>query len=98
LRSKSSPNFFVAAGETIIPARSARISGSAVSGCFRCNVTCVGDVTSTLSMDAMSARMLDRACVRLRSRLNFTASASNGVPSWNFTPDRKSITSVAGVV
>ena len=38
--------------------------------------------------------MLERASVLLRSRLNFTASASNGVPSWNCTPERRFSTSV----
>ena len=33
---------------------------------------------------------------RSRSRLNFTASASIGSPSWNSTPERRWITTVLG--
>ena len=42
--------------------------------------------------------MLERWSLLLRSRLNFTASASSGVPSWNSTPERMFSTSVLGSV
>ena len=84
LRSNSAPAC-AAFGETIMPARSEKIAGNAVSGFFSFSVTCKGPVTSTEAMLATSDLMLERWSARLRSRLNFTASASNGAPSWKVT-------------
>ena len=47
-----------------------------------------------LSTCAISARRNEPCIVRCRSRLNFAASASNGSPSWNFTPSRSLIVTV----
>lgn len=87
-----------ALGETIMPARSDRISGSAVSGALRRMVTVVGSVASTSAMLATSRLMLEICAVRLRSRLNFTASASKGVPSWKVAPSTSFSTSVVSSV
>ncbi|MGX1330986.1 hypothetical protein AB7M56_005485 [Bradyrhizobium elkanii] len=81
-----------------MPARSERIPGSAVSGVFSFNVTCCGPVTSTAATESRSALMFDFASLRLRSRLNLTASASSGVPSWKVMPARMLSTSVVGSV
>jgi len=91
-----SPDFATAAGDTIMPARSARISGKAVSGCLSRSVTWCVPVASAAATEATSALMLDRGWLRMRSRLNTAAAASNGVPSWNATSVRRSITSVLG--
>ena len=40
--------------------------------------------------------MFERASPRNRSRLNLTAAASQGEPSWKVTPGSRSITSVFG--
>ena len=85
LRSNSAPAACAAFGDTIMPARSERIAGSAVSGLLSFTVTCNGPVTATDAMLDTSALMFDRWSERLRSRLNFTASASSGVPSWKVT-------------
>ena len=81
---------FTAEGETIMPARSDRISRIERSAVLSLSVTVVGVVTVTDSTDARSTLMLDLASSRLRSRLNLTASASMGVPSWKVTPWRSS--------
>ncbi len=94
----ASGSSFSAAGETIIPARSDRISGSAVSGCERCSVTSCPPVASTDSTFARSCLRFEISAVRLRSRLKTTASASKGSPSWKVTPSRSFRTSVCGSV
>src|SRR6478736_1662887 len=81
-----------------MPARSERMPGSAASGVFSFNVTCRGPVTSTDAIEARSALMLDFWSLLLRSRLNLTASASSGVPSWKVTPGRMLSTRVVGSV
>ncbi len=81
-----------------MPARSARISGSAVSGRLRCSATLFGASISTLSSEAMSPFTAERGSVLARSRCAFTAAASKGSPSWNFTPSRRVSTSVFGSV
>ena len=61
LRSDSEPCMACRAfGENIMPARSERISTSAVSGCLSFSVTCSGPVTSTVSTDATSALRFER--------------------------------------
>ncbi len=87
-----------AVGDTIMPARSERMPGSAASGVFSFSVTCIGPVTATDAIEARSALMLDFGSDLLRSRLNLTASASSGVPSWKVTPARMLSTSVVGSV
>ena len=72
--------------------------GSAASGVLSFSVTCIGPVTSTEAIEPRSALMLDFASLLLRSRLNLTASASSGVPSWKVTPARMLSTSVFGSV
>ena len=79
-----------------MPARSDRISSSAESGCFSLIATCCGPVTSTPSTVTRSPLMLERGSVRARSRLNFTAAASSGVPSWKVTPARMLSSRVLG--
>ena len=72
--------------------------GSAASGALSFSVTCIGPVAATEAIEARSALMLDFGSDLLRSRLNFTASASSGVPSWKVTPERMLSTSVVGSV
>ena len=79
-----------------MPARSLRMAGRAVSGRASFTVTCSGPVTSAWATFCRSALMLLRASVRPRSRLNFTAAASIGVPSWNRMPGLMSSTMVRG--
>ena len=59
LRSKSLPTA-AALGELIMPARSERIAGNAVSGRERFTFTCKGPVTSTDATLARSALILER--------------------------------------
>ena len=80
-----------------MPARSERMPGNAASGVFSFSVTCIGPVTAADSIAARSALMLDFGSLLLRSRLNLTASASSGVPSWKVTPARMLSTSVVGI-
>jgi len=73
-------------GLTIMPARSVSWESSGEKGCFSRRRTVSGSATSTLSMAESSGRRNEPCMVRWRSRENFTASASIGSPSWNFTP------------
>src|SRR6185312_10096423 len=59
------------------------------SGCFRWMATVVGLTASILCIDLKPAPIgtLTLPLIR-RSSENATASALNGVPSWNFTPWR----------
>ena len=61
---------------------------SGANGVFRIRRMVDLSTTSTFSTCAISARRNEPCIVRWRSRLNFAASASNGSPSWNFTPSR----------
>ena len=78
----------MAAGEIIIPGRSARMRGNVAAGPLTCMRTVIGSTTSTVSTVPSSGATAEPSTVLARSMLIFTASASNGVPSWNVTPSR----------
>ena len=82
-RSRPSPK---AAGLTIDPARLDRMPGSAEFGASSTSVTVIGSTTWTSVMLERSATTAEPSTVWPRSMLAFTASASNGSPSWNVTP------------
>ena len=90
------PEASIAVGDAIMPGRSARIRSSEASGRFMWIVTSSGPVASTDSIIARSAFTDDVSSVSERLRLKATASASNGVPSWNVTPSCSWSTSVWG--
>jgi len=83
------PAALAALGETIMPARSASWASSGADGLDRLNRTVCGSTTSTPVISLISDLRRDSGRVSLRSMLYFTASASNGSPSWNLTPWRK---------
>ena len=77
-----------AAGLIIMPGRSESTSGSWAPLPPRLRVTVSGSTTSTDVMTARSEATAEPSTVWPRSMFAFTASASNGVPSWNVTPSR----------
>ena len=83
----SSPAFN-AVGDITMPARSASTAVSGTNGALRWMVTVAGSVTSTPATLVSSLLRAEPARVTCRSRLVFTAAASKGVPSANFTPVR----------
>ena len=74
-----------------MPARSVSCAISGANGVFSTRRIVDLSTTSTASTCAISARRNEPCIVRCRSRLNFAAAASNGSPSWNFTPSRSLI-------
>jgi len=72
-------------GETIMPALSVKARTSEASGRLRRSLMVNASTTSTVSMLLSSDTMLDTVLSWARSRLNRTASALKGVPSWNLT-------------
>ena len=91
---KLSPSFFTAVGDSGIPARSVSCASSGEYGALSRSRTVSGSTTSTASTGASSLARLDPFSVRWRSSENFTASASIGVPSLNFTPARSLMVTV----
>ncbi len=79
-----------------MPALSVSVASSEASGFFKLSLIVVGSTTSTDSILATSPLRSDLASVFIRLKLNFAASASHAVPSWNFTPRRSLNTSVFG--
>ena len=77
-----------AVGLIISPGRCARTVGSAASGAVRLIVTSYGPLTVTPETLARKPRTGDSVAASVRSMLTLTASASNGVPSWNVTSSR----------
>ena len=75
-----------------MPARSVSAASSGTSGCERLKRTVRSLTTSTLSISPISVLRNEPGVFRCRSMLNFTASALNGSPSWNFTPGRSLMT------
>src|SRR6516225_3842509 len=86
---KLTPSCWAAAGETIIPARSVNTYSSGLYGRSKTICTVAGSTATTFSTGRISVRRTEGnsgSCIR--SKLAFTASALNDVPSWNFTPWR----------
>ena len=77
-----------------MPARSVSCAISGENGALSSSRTVSGSTTSTLSICDSSALRLESSMVMCRSSVNFTASASNGSPSWNFTFGRSLIVTV----
>ena len=73
-----------------------RVTARSCPGISSVGSTSRGDpsTTSTLSICWISARRNEPCIDRWRSRLNLAAAASNGSPSWNFTPGRSLIVTV----
>ena len=71
-----------------MPARSVSWASSGENGALRLSLMVRGSTTSTVSIELISGRRNELFMVRWRSRLYFAAAASNGSPSWNFTPGR----------
>ena len=73
-----------AVGDTMSPVTPVSTLGRAVHGSLSVSVAVSGSTTS-IAVSGMRTDPLygDAFC---RSRLNFTAAASNGVPSWNVMP------------
>ncbi len=71
-----------------MPARSVSCASSGEKGSFRFSLMVARSTTSIDSMEASSGLRNEPFMLRWRSRLYFAAAASNGSPSWNFTPDR----------
>ena len=69
-----------------MPARSVSWASSGENGALSVSLTVSGSTTSTLSTELISRLRNEPFMLRWRSRLYFAASASNGSPSWNFTP------------
>jgi len=81
------PHFRTAVGDEMKPGPSVNQASSGVNGPVRSRATAEGLTTRTALMDARPARNAEPfAGLRIRSMLNLTAAASNGVPSWNRTP------------
>ena len=85
---KFAPADLSAAGDMIMPDRSASTAVSGTNGDFSAIDTVAGSVTETLATLDSSVLRADPDSVMCRSRLAFTAAASSGVPSANFTPLR----------
>ena len=79
-----------------MPDRSVSVATNGEDGCFSTTRAVRGSTTSTRSIAPSSARRKLPARPAWRSRLNLTAAASNAVPSWKATPDRRCRTSVTG--
>ena len=79
---------------TIMPARSVSCAISGENGALSRSRIVSGSATSTLSICDSSALRNEPCMVMCRSSVNFAASASNGSPSWNFTPGRSLIVTV----
>ncbi len=94
LEPKSLPSASAALGETSMPARSVSSETKGADGVLSTTRAESGSTTSTRSIEATSPRRVLPCMVRWRSRLYFSAAASTGVPSWNFTPGRSRISSV----
>ena len=77
-----------------MPARSVSCAISGENGALSSSRIVSGSATSTLSICDSSALRLEASIVMCRSSVNFTASASNGSPSWNFTFGRSLIVTV----
>src|SRR2546423_14932615 len=86
---KSAPTASTTLRETIIPARSTSAPRSGANADFRLNFTVFGSTTLTVSTDERSPVRREPCVVLYRSMFHFTASASNVVPSWNFTSVRR---------
>ncbi len=89
-----SPSLLTAVGDTGMPARSVSWARSGENGAFRRRRTVSGSTTSTASTGASSLARFEPLRVRWRSRENRTDSASIGVPSLNFTPERSLMVTV----
>ena len=94
LATNLSPASFTAFGLTIMPARSVSCAISGENGALSERRTVSGSATSTLSICDSSALRNEPCMVMWRSSVNLTASASNGSPSWNFTPGRSLMVTV----
>jgi hypothetical protein len=79
-----------AVGDAIMPGREVRAMSMA-SGVFsvRISSTVRSSIARTRSSCGTVDVMFESRSDRSRSRLNFTASASNGVSSWNVTSSRR---------
>jgi hypothetical protein len=78
-------------GDNIIPDRSARMAGNGANGSDNDNSTVNSSTTLTSFTGANSPARAEPSNSRCRSNDVFTASASNGSPSWNVTPSRRVI-------
>jgi len=87
LREKSWPIFCMAVGDSGASGESATIRRNGAYGCLRRTRTVWASTTSAPSYGPRNARATPGAPSGswMRSNVNFTLPASNGVPSWNFT-------------
>jgi len=85
---KLAPSAASAAGDMIMPARSASAAVIGANGCLKCSTTCPSSGASMLVSGPISVRRAEPFSVRWRCRLVRTAAASNGVPSANRAPVR----------
>src|SRR5688572_1305734 len=83
-----SPAASAALGDTIIPARSVSTASRGANGAARLMRTVDASTASTLDTTASSPRRFEPFMSLWRSRLYFTACASNFSPSWKVTPLR----------
>lgn len=87
----SAPGALAAAGETVIPARSASCAISVAPGAARSSRISIGPSTSVPVIDSSSGSRRLSSSVRERSMSAATAAASKGVPWWKVTPSRSRI-------
>ena len=84
-----SPYFSTAVGETSAPETCASEFGICANGADRRMTTVPASGVSTPATGSHSGRLVGLRCLSIsRSRLNFTAATSTGVPSWNLASAR----------
>src|SRR6266849_6514965 len=90
-RENWSPSFCTAVGEMGPRGASAAMRRKGAYGCLNFTRSVEGSTTSEASYGPMNERATLGAPsgVWMRSKVNFIAAASNGVPSWNFTFRRR---------
>ena len=88
-RLKSGPIFPTAAGETMPMQYMASVRRIGPYGSLvRTSTVRLSTTSAWLKEPARLAQRAGGVPLSARSNVNFTASALNGVPSWNFTPER----------
>src|SRR5689334_9621612 len=84
------PSLLAEVGEKMAAVVIDRLGTKFGSGCLRWMATVVGSTASMLFIDLNPAPIGTLTLPLInRSRQKATASALNGVPSWNFTPCRR---------